>query len=93
MDGSSITQIFDTITSQVAYPIYYGLIGLVAIVALIVLLKELIGGATTNNSASKNEHWKQCAVILVICIILGFAPGIINWFIGLAGGSVSGVNV
>lgn len=91
--SSSITQIFETITSQVAYPVYYGLIGLVAIIALIVLLKELISGAVSKNSATKNEHWKQCAVILGICIVLGFAPGIINWFISLAGSSVPGVTL
>ena len=91
--SSSINQVFETLSSQVFYPIYYGIIGLVAIIALIVLVKELIGGAVGSNPNTKNEHWKQAAIVLGICVALGFAPGLVNWFISLAGGSVSGVTV
>lgn len=90
--STSISTIFDTIQGSVLYPIYYGLLACVFVVALIFLIKDLIAAATAPQGMEQRTHVKQCLVILGICLIMGFAPGLINWFISLSGSGMTGVN-
>ena len=91
--SSSITQIFDTLTNQVAYPIYYGLLGVIVVVAAIVLVKDIISFATSPQGQEQRGHIKQAAIVLIAAMLLGFVPLLINWFIGLSGSGIGGVNM
>lgn len=91
--SSSITQIFDTLTNQVAYPIYYGFLGLIVVVAAIVLVKDIISFATSPQGQEQRGHIKQAAIVLIAAMLFGFAPLLINWFIGLSGSGIGGVNM
>lgn len=88
--GNAITQVFDKIQDQALIPFYQGLLGIIGLIALIFLIKELIQGATSSAGMQRTSHVTQCVVILVICIVMGFAPTIINWVLSFGdyGGSV-----
>lgn len=77
--GNAIETIFDKINNEALQPFYTGLLSVIGIVALIFLIKELIQGATSSAGAQRSSHVTQCLVILVICIVMGFAPTIIDW--------------
>ena len=91
--GNTITQIFDVISGDIAYPFFYGLVGLVAIVAAIAFVVNLIKGWTSPERPNQKGALTASAVVLVITLVIGFAPTIINWIIGLSGGVVGGVSV
>lgn len=91
--SSGINELFNTLTTSVAYPIYYGLLGLVVVVALIFLIKDVIAAATSPQGTEQRGHIKQAGVVLIACCFLGFAPLLINWFISLSGAGIGGVDV
>lgn len=67
----------------------YAILLLVAGIALIVIAKEVVaglGGAKT--SQEKNEHIKVAVVVVVLCVIAGFLPMIINSITAIAGQGV-----
>lgn len=89
--SNPITKIFNSIEDSVLKPIYYGLIGIVAILACIILIKEIIQAATAGPGGRKNDHIAQCVVILGICLVCAFLPEIIKWVVNtLAGTSGTG---
>lgn len=91
--SSSISTLFDALTNQVAYPVYYGLLGLIVVVALIWLIKDVISAATSPAGTDQRNHIKAAGIVLLACCFLGFAPLLINWFISLSGSGMSGVSV
>lgn len=90
--NTSIQTVFETISSSILYPIYYGLLTCVFIVALIILVKDLVGVFTAPEGMQQRSHIKQCLVVLAVCLVMGFAPGLINWFVSLSGSGMAGVN-
>ncbi len=91
--STSIATVFDTLTNQVAYPIYYGLLGVIVVVALIFLIKDVIAAATAPQGTEQRGHIKAAGIVLIACLALGFAPALVNWFISLSGAGIGGVNV
>lgn len=76
---NAIDTIFTKIKTEALQPFYTGMLTIIGLVALIFLIKELIQGATSSAGSQRSSHVQQCLVILVICIIMGFAPTIIQW--------------
>ena len=91
--NTSIQEVFNTIQTQVAYPVYYGLLGVIVVVALIFLIKDVIAAATSPQGTEQRGHIKSAGIVLIACLFLGFAPALINWFISLSGAGIGGVNV
>lgn len=91
--STSITNLFDTISNSVLYPILQGLLVCVGVVATIVLVKNLVAAFISNGGVEQKNNIKGALMVLGICIVIGFAPGLINWFIGLSGSGMGGVNV
>lgn len=87
-DASSvINSITDTLNNDILMPIFHGILAVVASVALIFLVKEIIQAALSPAGMQKNQHITQCVVILFACLLLMFAPNIINWIFNLGAGN------
>lgn len=86
--SSAIESIFGTARNSILMPVYYGLLSVIAVIALIVLIVEIVQGATSP-SGRQNDHIKQCIIIIVLCLVMGFAPTIINYIIGLGDSGVA----
>lgn len=87
--ANAIETIFTKINTEALQPLYRGMLTVIGIVALIFLIKELIQGATSSAGSQRSSHVQQCLVILVICIIMGFAPTIIQWVLNFGDAGIT----
>ncbi|WP_276666799.1 hypothetical protein [Senegalimassilia anaerobia] len=86
MDFASVFgNIMDMVRDNILLTIGYGILGLVAAAALVILAKEGFGLAFTQDTPERREKMKNCVYVLAICLILAFLPAIINGVIALAG--------
>lgn len=85
---NAINKVFNKINTDMIKPLYTGILTIIGAVALIFLIKELIQGATSPAGMQRTSHITQCIVILVICVVMAFAPTIIEWVFGLGDASV-----
>ena len=80
--------VIDSITNAVVddalMPIYYAILTIIGVVALIFLVKEIASAAFSSGGMQKNQHITQCIVILAACLIMAFAPNILNWVFDLS---------
>lgn len=81
--NKGIGEVFDAINTKMIKPFYTGILTIIGAVALIFLIKELIQGATSPAGMQRTTHITQCIVILVICVVMAFAPNIIEWVFSL----------
>lgn len=83
-DGA-ISNIFSTLQGSVLTPILQGMLAIIATIAVIVLVKDVIAAATSEQGMEQKNHIKQAVIVLIACLLLGFAPALINLFIGFGG--------
>lgn len=81
--GNAITNVFGQIKDNGLNPFYKGLIGLVAFIVAIILVKEIIQAATAGPGTRKSDHIAQCIVVLIILLIAAFLPEIVGWVIDM----------
>ena len=92
--ANMIDQAFNIVQNQVLYRVYWGLVGIVAVTALIIIIVELLCGVFDPDGQKRSGWIKRAAIVLAICFVAAFAPLLVNWVIDQAGtGTVSGVNV
>lgn len=84
-----ITSVFSKAQSDVLQPILTGILIVIATIAVIVLVKDVIAAATSDQGMEQKNHIKAAVIVLVACLLLGFLPQLINWFISI-GGSANG---
>ena len=81
MNGS-ITNIFNTLTGEVLYPVFQGILTIVAVVAGIAFVVFVVQGFVTGRAS---DAWWKAALVCLGCLLVGFAPDIINWLFTIAG--------
>ena len=87
-----ITTIFNTVTNSVAYPIYYGLLGLIAVVAVIMFIVNALRGLFDPTDEKHSLWMRRAGYIMFIVILAGIAAPLINWLLGITGfQNISGV--
>lgn len=84
-DNAAISNIFNTLQGSVLTPILQGMLAVIATIAVIVLVKDVIAAATSEQGMQQKTHIKQAVIVLLACLFLGFAPALINLFIGFGG--------
>ncbi len=82
---ATISNIFSTLQGSVLTPILQGMLAIIATIAVIVLVKDVIAAATSEQGMEQKNHIKQAIIVLLACLFLGFAPALINLFIGFGG--------
>lgn len=86
MDFASVfNNIMDMVRDNILLTIGYGILGLVAAAALVILAKEGFGLAFTQDTPERRQKMKNCVYVLGVCLVLAFLPAIINGVIALAG--------
>lgn len=89
--SNPITKVFDTMQGSVLTPILDGILIVIATIAVIFIIKDVISAATSEQGVEQRNHIKAAVIVLVACMLLGFLPSLINWFISLGGTGISGV--
>lgn len=83
-DNGVINSITNAVVDDALMPIYYAILTIIGVVALIFLVKEIASAAFSSGGMQKNQHITQCIVILAACLIMAFAPNILNWVFDLS---------
>lgn len=91
-NSNPITKVFDTMQGSVLTPILDGILIIIATIAVIFIIKDVISAATSEQGVEQRNHIKAAVIVLVACLLLGFLPSLINWFIGLGGSGIHQVS-
>lgn len=67
----------------------YGILLLIAAIALIIIAKEVVKAHGSIDRAETKQHIAVCVAVVICCILAGFTPAIVNSITSLAGTGVS----
>lgn len=85
--GATVTSLAGVVSSNVMI-VGYALLTLVAGIAFVLLVKEVLGMYLNGAEIKRNERINKCLIVLGLCIVAAFLPMIVNGIATLAGTGV-----